>query len=300
MQRRTLSSRLTFIAKFVVSPFFVLVALLVVLLLSNSFRKTGGAGSPGFGIWVFMMLWFAVVALFVRRFITWKRVKMDTSNLYISNYFKEIQVPLNQISAVSERRWSGPPTVTIQLRQPTEFGQAIRFNPRLEPRFWREHPVVTELRQIASGVVVTPEQLARAMTGDRWRLVIIIGLFLTFFMAIMLLVETIFRRSDPYALGLSALTQDAAVIQALGEPLKPGLFIGGNISEQNEGGCAAMDFSLRGPRAQGDAHVNAIKTEGIWHLTQVWIELPVGAQKIEVVNTPITDGEKRCAIQSAQ
>jgi len=78
------------------------------------------------------------------------RVQTDGQFLYVSNYRSEIAVPLADISDVSEGRlWSVfSPSIRIQLRHASRFGQAILFMPR--PRlYWRgDHPAVAELQAL--------------------------------------------------------------------------------------------------------------------------------------------------------
>jgi len=77
-----------------------------------------------------------------------KRVRVDYQNLYVSNYFKEISIPLSEILDVRQTRWANP--ICIQLRSPSEFGDKILFMPtgRLTPL--GKHPVIAKLRELAS------------------------------------------------------------------------------------------------------------------------------------------------------
>lgn len=268
-------------------------SLLVVIFLCSSNLK--GADSPF--VWVFLLVWGGFVVLFVGRMVTWKRVRMSLDSLHISNYLKEIQVPLSRIAEVRERRWLGPRTVMVRFREPTAFGATIRFRPTLLPMFWREHPVVAELRQAASGVVLTPQQLAEAVVVDRKRMWTVIGLFAVCAIGFVILLQMMFRHSDPYRLGLQALTQDAAVIQALGVPIKAGLFIAGQISVSGHSGCAQLDFSLKGSRTKGNAYVYAFKADDEWHLSRAWVYLPGVAQNLEVVSPSSVQAATQCAVQ---
>ncbi len=293
MRMRTLSSSLTFYCKFVVSVLFIMFLLLSVILLCSFHLKN----TDSLFTWIFLLIWAGFAMLFVGRMVTWKRVRMALDSLHISNYLKEIQVPLSGITEVTERRWLGPRTVTVRFREPTAFGAKIRFRPTLLPMFWREHPVVAELRLAASGVTPTPQQLAEAIAADRRRMWKVIGLFVVLVVGFMILLQLMFRRSDPYRLGLQALTQDAAVIQVLGAPIAAGVFIGGQISVSGHSGCAMLDFPLHGARTEGDAHVYAFKADDAWHLSHVWVDLPDSPQKLEVVNAALVQADAQCARQ---
>ncbi len=78
-----------------------------------------------------------------------KRVRIDGSNLCISNFFKEVRIPLDSIRGVTENRWLNLHPVTIHFRSPTPFGNSIVFMPKLRLLGWRSHPVVAELKELA-------------------------------------------------------------------------------------------------------------------------------------------------------
>jgi hypothetical protein len=102
--------------------------------------------------WLFLAVWILGSA-----FILWlsaglKRVRLDDETIYISNYFREIGVPLRLIEDVAENRWINIRPVTIQFRHPTDFGDKIIFVPRTRV-FWpgNPNPIVAELRTLAGG-----------------------------------------------------------------------------------------------------------------------------------------------------
>jgi hypothetical protein len=100
--------------------------------------------NPGAGIfWSFGVLW--------SLFIWWscvplKRVRMDDRALYISNYRREIAVPLREVAEVTGVWWNRDRQVTIRLHSETEFGSKIVFMPKQRWLAWGPHPVVAEIR----------------------------------------------------------------------------------------------------------------------------------------------------------
>ena len=86
------------------------------------------------------------------------RVVMTDMELRISNYRREIVVPLSDVEEVTENRWVNVHPVTIHFRGDTEFGRKISFMPKARVMFfWSSHPVVGELRRM----------VAAAATGSR-------------------------------------------------------------------------------------------------------------------------------------
>jgi len=78
-----------------------------------------------------------------------KRVYLDNDILYISNYFKEIVVPIANVKDIEE--YPGPrlkPT-KIYFREATGFGTEIQFIPRDTFLPWRRSLVVAELKKLA-------------------------------------------------------------------------------------------------------------------------------------------------------
>jgi hypothetical protein len=76
-----------------------------------------------------------------------KRVEIDDDNLYISNYVSEDEVPLRNVSDISESRLMNPRPITIRFHAQTEFGDRIVFlaKQRWLDFFWKQHPVVDEI-----------------------------------------------------------------------------------------------------------------------------------------------------------
>ena len=78
-----------------------------------------------------------------------KRVRIDGGTLLISNYWKEIEVPVREVVAVRGSDWSNG-QITITFEHDTEFGKSIMFIP--EVRFfevWGPHPVVGAILEAA-------------------------------------------------------------------------------------------------------------------------------------------------------
>jgi hypothetical protein len=81
-----------------------------------------------------------------------KRVRLDGQCLYVSNYLREISIPLANVRDVTENRWVNFHPITIYFQNTTEFGDKIVFMPKpryFDFRFWRSYPIVAELRRLA-------------------------------------------------------------------------------------------------------------------------------------------------------
>jgi predicted membrane protein len=142
--RRKLSSRQTALAKFVIPAaiFAAAAALLTIFfavpLLSGEPFTLGGA-----------LISLVVAGVLIRwgcAYVPLKVVSLDGRHLLVSNYRKEIAVPLSEVKQVAEVKQFEQKLIVLSLKRPTEFGREIKFLPRAQPRLWKEHSVVGELR----------------------------------------------------------------------------------------------------------------------------------------------------------
>jgi hypothetical protein len=99
----------------------------------------------------------AIIAFLVTAFIiitlfgTLKHVEVDDSNIYISNYFKTISIPLSDIENVSDVLLLTVRRVTVEFKHESAFGYSIHFAPKyILGAPYEEHPVVTELKHLAN------------------------------------------------------------------------------------------------------------------------------------------------------
>ena len=100
--------------------------------------------------WIFLALWVVGTASLRWFLASVKKVRIDGATLYVSDYRREIAVPLAEIEDVSENWWMSHHPVTLHLRHDTPFGRKITFIPKFRLLLrWRTHPIVNELRTLA-------------------------------------------------------------------------------------------------------------------------------------------------------
>ena len=76
-----------------------------------------------------------------------KQVKVFNDKLFISNYFRKIEVAIIDIETIEEHRYFNPELVTLKFRLPTEFGEKIIFMPSIRLFKRKEHPAVSILKE---------------------------------------------------------------------------------------------------------------------------------------------------------
>ncbi len=145
---RVLSSRWTFVYKFVSVPAWVVLFGGATLL---AFRPQ--SWSPAEFETPLVQNLFLITAVFGLMVFSWlfvplKRVELSGGVLRISNYLATIEVPLGDVTSVSGSILINPELIWIRFKDPTEFGEKIVFmgQYRLFSGFNR-HPVVRELKQ---------------------------------------------------------------------------------------------------------------------------------------------------------
>ena len=148
---RLLSSRQTFIMKVLFPILWIggfAAATLSLFLSPDSWHGAEGGGADAETKWTFL-----AVTIAGSFFIWWtcvrlKRIRMDDRALYISNYLREIVVPLGNVAEVTENRWINIHPVTLVLHTETEYGSRVVFMPKVRWfAFWSSHPVVEEVRK---------------------------------------------------------------------------------------------------------------------------------------------------------
>jgi hypothetical protein len=142
-QPQVISAADTFFAKVVVSAFFLLGMALLVIHIARQLGHSDlhGPSIPQIGVDLVCIVFAARVVL---RLSPLKRVALSDTTLHLSNFLREIVVPLRDVESVDQRE--GTETfVVIRFAHNTPFGRRIAFSGiGLFPP--QPHPIVAELR----------------------------------------------------------------------------------------------------------------------------------------------------------
>jgi hypothetical protein len=112
-----------------------------------------GAATPS--KWLFLFVWVAGSGFTYWSCIRLKEVSVDDDFPYVSNYLKEVSIPLSEIYDVTDNLWINIHPVTIHLKSPSEFGDKIVFMPTVRFFGRGSHPVVNELKELAGSKNIT-------------------------------------------------------------------------------------------------------------------------------------------------
>lgn len=147
---RILSGRDTFFMKFIFPTLWIVTFGLGTMWLFRDRALDVELGPWGLPErWEFFVMW-VIGSLF----LAWdcfrlKRVRLDGHVLCISNYVRDIRVPLADVIDVTENPFISDHPISISFRTPTVFGQKIVFIPRgSSPWSWKRNPIAEELRTL--------------------------------------------------------------------------------------------------------------------------------------------------------
>jgi hypothetical protein len=150
MMKRSLSSDLTAFFKFFPAfwiPFFGLGVLAAFL--GGLQGKNGEPPSLSFDL-LMLALWIGGSIFSYLTCASLKKMSVDERYLYVSNYFREISIPLSDVADVAENSWLNFHPVTVKLKRSSVFGNKITFMPeRGMLYFGGSHPVVAQLKKLA-------------------------------------------------------------------------------------------------------------------------------------------------------
>lgn len=153
IMRRTISSPFTAIMKIIFPAVWVPLFGLGVLL---AFFGTGKNGTGYEGYYV-LAAWVAGIVFIFWYGVRLKYVSVDENNLYVSNFLREIPIPLADIYNVTENIWLNIHPVTIHLKTPSAFGRKIMFMPTTGNPWYTPHPIVEELKSMAAAKRLLPK-----------------------------------------------------------------------------------------------------------------------------------------------
>ncbi|NND53877.1 MAG: hypothetical protein HKN56_02775 [Gammaproteobacteria bacterium] len=144
--RRELSTRFTFMYRWVISGVLTVLAVTLVLYVS---WPTGIADRTPVAIAASVVI-AALMMLLARAYDRAKRVWLDSDTLIINDYNRTIEVPVAELESVGQLFLFGPERISLHFKRPTVFGSKIMFFAPLRWPARSPHPLAEELRALAA------------------------------------------------------------------------------------------------------------------------------------------------------
>lgn len=133
-----------------------------------------------------------------------------------------------------------------------------------------------------------PPQQRKGCLGRNWKWMLPVGC-LGLILGIVALVGGIFfvamsamKSSDVYQGALKAAQAHPAAIERLGQPIRDGWFVKGNVSFDGGGGSANLEVPVSGPKNSGTLDVRAVNESGAWMYEK--LDLRVGGETVSLLD----------------
>ncbi len=98
--------------------------------------------------WQFLGIWLVASAFLIWFSSRLRRVSLRDGQLIVSNFFREVSIPVTVMTRVRQSYMSRPPTIIIYLDRQTPLGRRVVFVPEGRSHYLSEHPMTTELKAI--------------------------------------------------------------------------------------------------------------------------------------------------------
>ena len=108
----------------------------------------------------------------------------------------------------------------------------------------------------------------------------IFALVCVFVAAIVMIVFGALKSTDVYKTALKEAQANPAVTEALGTPIKDGMFLSGKTNVEGPTGQADIAIPISGPKGSGTIYAIATKSAGKWNYTTLEVEIKATGQRI--------------------
>jgi len=109
-------------------------------------------------------------------------------------------------------------------------------------------------------------------------------LLAAFVIGLMTVVTSSFRHSDVYQQAIAQATANLQVRERIGEPIKPGWLISGEMNMSSGSGKANLIIPISGPRGRGRIHAVAQKSGGVWRFTCLQVDVANQSTSIDLLS----------------
>lgn len=111
----------------------------------------------------------------------------------------------------------------------------------------------------------------------------ILGLGLAFVAAVVYVIFGMMKSADVYQEALRLAQSSQAVAQSLGEPVKDGFYVAGNIHVNGPSGSADLSFPISGSKRKGTVYLKATKSMGRWSMEELVVQIESSGERINLL-----------------
>ncbi|MFL6336893.1 MAG: cytochrome c oxidase assembly factor Coa1 family protein [Pyrinomonadaceae bacterium] len=143
--------------------------------------------------------------------------------------------------------------------------------------------------QFGSNFPRTPQQpQQKGCLGRNWKWMLPVGCLGLIFAGVALIGGIVFvamsaiKSSEVYQGALKVAQTHPAAVERLGQPVKDGWFVQGNVKLDAGGGHADLQVPVSGPKNSGTLYVSAVSTDGTWMYER--LDLAVGGETTSLLD----------------
>jgi TonB family protein len=131
-----------------------------------------------------------------------------------------------------------------------------------------------------------PQQ--KGCLGRNWKWMLPVGCLGLILAGVLLVGGIVFvamsaiKSSEVYQGALKAAQAHPAAVERLGEPIKDGWFVKGNIKLDGTGGNADFEVPVSGPKGSGTLYVRAVSPDGAWMYER--LDLVAGGETVSLLD----------------
>ncbi len=107
-----------------------------------------------------------------------------------------------------------------------------------------------------------------------------------FFGGTFLLAMTWIRSSHVFEEAMDRARNDPRVVRELGEPIRTGWWLLGNIHTSGSSGTADLTIPISGPRNSARIYLEAEKRAGVWKFEYLVVEIGGSGERIDLLELP--------------
>ena len=101
---------------------------------------------------------------------------------------------------------------------------------------------------------------------------------------IVVIVFSAMKSSDVYREALARAKAAPAVVEALGSPIKDGMFVSGSTNVNGASGEANLAIPISGPKGEGTLYLAATKSVGVWNYSSLVLEVKKTKKRIDLLH----------------
>jgi len=115
-------------------------------------------------------------------------------------------------------------------------------------------------------------------------IIAVLAIITAFVFALILFVGSLFRQSYPYQFAVERAKESPEVAERIGEPIKFGWIIAGQLNYAGSNGDASFQIPISGPKGRGTIEVAAKKRAGRWQFQTLEVDIPGSDEPIPLLN----------------